>query len=89
MLSEPGIEYGGGELEVRRSTRGRASRPPHEALSSPSLLLAKVGAALIAAGRGDMYVYPAGVAHRVRPLMHGRRLTLVIALEDATVPSAR
>ena len=29
-----------------------------------------------------MYVYPAAVVHRVRPLTYGRRLTLVIALEE-------
>ena len=42
-----------------------------------------VGGDEIGAQQGDMYVYPAAVVHRVRPLTYGRRLTLVIALEEA------
>ena len=41
-----------------------------------------VGANRIGAQQGDMYLYPAGVVHRVRPLDFGRRLTLIIALQE-------
>ncbi|KAL3900014.1 MAG: hypothetical protein SGPRY_012538 [Prymnesium sp.] len=32
--------------------------------------------------QGDMYLYPAGVVHRVAPVTHGIRLTFVMALVD-------